>query len=368
MLLSKETSLFKVDGVKDKVSDASKVATNYITTIDSNGIRVHATNNTTSNYARVNANGLQVYKGSNEVASFGDEVVIGKTNDKHAHITSGGFYVYSGTEAEATKIAQLGYGSGQTSSGGTASKPYSTLGVRSTTTGRTTVGNYSVAEGYDNYASGYTSHAEGEHCDATGHWSHAEGKECKANALNAHAGGWLAESLHQGGFAHGFGVKTNQDWQTVLGKYNVIENGALLIGSGSSSTRNTIFKVDWSGNVTAGGGITANGQVVGTYTPITPTITASTGSVASNNIIKAGNLIQLNVSVTNSSAVSVGSNIFVGSLESTYRPHVTAYGCGYYGSTAGVAQLQTDGTLTLRCTGANLSANSQIYFSITYVL
>ena len=61
-----------------KANAAAKTATNYITAIDSDGIRVHASNNPTKNYARINADGLQVYKSGTQVSSFGaDEATLG---------------------------------------------------------------------------------------------------------------------------------------------------------------------------------------------------------------------------------------------------------------------------------------------------
>lgn len=61
-----------------KANAAAKTATNYITAIDSDGIRVHAANNPANNYARINAYGLQVYKSGTQVSSFGaDEATLG---------------------------------------------------------------------------------------------------------------------------------------------------------------------------------------------------------------------------------------------------------------------------------------------------
>lgn len=54
----------------------------YITHIDGSGVRVHEAGLVNSNFAQLNASGLQIYKGGNNpnnvVASFGTEVIIGK--------------------------------------------------------------------------------------------------------------------------------------------------------------------------------------------------------------------------------------------------------------------------------------------------
>ena len=57
-------------------NDASKVATTYITKIDENGIKVHAQDNIDQNYAKIDANGMEVYKGGNKVAKFGQTIEL----------------------------------------------------------------------------------------------------------------------------------------------------------------------------------------------------------------------------------------------------------------------------------------------------
>lgn len=58
-------------------TEDSRTATDYITAIDSNGIRVHAASNPTSNYAKINADGMDVVKGGASVASFGEIARVG---------------------------------------------------------------------------------------------------------------------------------------------------------------------------------------------------------------------------------------------------------------------------------------------------
>ena len=69
------------EDVKLDIVDSAKTATTYISVIDENGIRVHAANNPTSNYAKINADGMEVYKGGTSVAQFGEEVRLG-TSDR----------------------------------------------------------------------------------------------------------------------------------------------------------------------------------------------------------------------------------------------------------------------------------------------
>lgn len=83
-----------------KANAAAKTATNYITAIDNNGIRVHASNNPTNNYSRINVDGMQVYKGGVEVAVFGESARLGKTSSKNLVVDSNGIHGYNNTTKE----------------------------------------------------------------------------------------------------------------------------------------------------------------------------------------------------------------------------------------------------------------------------
>lgn len=73
-----------------QVSNAEKVATSYITYINANeGIKIHNVNETT-NYAKINSDGLQVYKSDTQVASFGSSAQIGPDNNYHIIINNNG--------------------------------------------------------------------------------------------------------------------------------------------------------------------------------------------------------------------------------------------------------------------------------------
>lgn len=87
-------------------SDAEKTATNYLTTISgTTGISVHSANDT-SNFANINSNGMTVYKGGTQVATFGDTATIGKANSTNTVIDSSGFTINSGS----TKVASFKVG------------------------------------------------------------------------------------------------------------------------------------------------------------------------------------------------------------------------------------------------------------------
>lgn len=67
----------------------------YITAITDAGIRIHAKNNPTTNYATIDADGMDVVKGGMSVAQFGENTRIGKLADSHVEIAGAGMNVFT---------------------------------------------------------------------------------------------------------------------------------------------------------------------------------------------------------------------------------------------------------------------------------
>ena len=66
---------------------AENTASSYITYINAtDGIKIHNSSDTT-NYARVNSDGLQVFKNNTQVANFGDTATIGRVDKNHIEIS-----------------------------------------------------------------------------------------------------------------------------------------------------------------------------------------------------------------------------------------------------------------------------------------
>ena len=68
----------------------------YITKITGDGIKVHDSQNQTSNYIQITSTAIDVYKEANSVASFGETVNIGKYKeygDKKIVIGPSGFKI-----------------------------------------------------------------------------------------------------------------------------------------------------------------------------------------------------------------------------------------------------------------------------------
>lgn len=87
---------------RNSISDAAQTATSYITDIDAkNGIILKAINGATSgsdatkqNYIKLNADGLDVYKGGASVAQYGDSARVGKTSAGHVVTASDGIELW----------------------------------------------------------------------------------------------------------------------------------------------------------------------------------------------------------------------------------------------------------------------------------
>ena len=195
-------------------SGAENTANNYITDIDSkDGITIKAvngttdTNATTGNYIKLNASGLNIYKGGQSVAEYGSSERIGKNASRHSEISESGFDV---RKDNITTIASVSYGTGAAESG-TAKAPYYILGSYLDLS--PAPANYSIAGGVYSEALGYCSRAIGYY------------------------------------------VKTNYAHQTAIGKFNDNNsNNVFEIGWGTSdSARKNIFAVKADGTAEING-------------------------------------------------------------------------------------------------------------------
>lgn len=125
---------------------------------------------------------------------------------------------------------------------------------------------YAHAEGYGCIASGEHAHAEGRDTVASGIHSHAEGCGCKASRAVTHAEGWYTFAFGQyshvegdssetrGNTSHAEGLYTqaNGSYQHVQGKYNIADDSdkyAHIVGNGTDvNNRSNAHTLDWQGN------------------------------------------------------------------------------------------------------------------------
>ena len=123
MQLSKETSLFNKDSIKDDIQTAGQGATSYITKVTNDGIFVHQTDRgrngdtptQSTAYGVHISDDVDIIRGGEVVASYGSEARIGKKNTRHVEVKDGGMQVYGDS---TNIIAHVGWGSGVNQSGG----------------------------------------------------------------------------------------------------------------------------------------------------------------------------------------------------------------------------------------------------------
>lgn len=130
-------------------------------------------------------------------------------------------------------------------------------------------GNRSHAENYGTEATGAQSHAEGRNSKASGAQSHAEGESTLASGANSHSEGYTTEASGYYSHSQGYGTKASRRSQTAIGEFNIAETGAAstrgnfveIVGNGTDdNNRSNARTLDWQGNETLAGGLTFNGS------------------------------------------------------------------------------------------------------------
>ena len=121
------------------------------------------------------------------------------------------------------------------------------------------VGDNSHAEGARTVASTFNGHAEGESTNAIGHSAHSEGRNTLAIGQASHAEGENTRAVGLDSHAQGTGTQATGPSQHVAGKYNATnDNLAEIVGNGSdSNNRSNARTLDWNGNATYAGKVTA---------------------------------------------------------------------------------------------------------------
>ena len=143
-------------------------------------------------------------------------------------------------------------------------KAGTTVGEKSVAVGYdvTASGDYSHAEGSNTNASGYCSHAEGA-TTASGDCSHAEGLHSEASADYSHAEGFATKASGPRSHAEGYYTIAAGNSQHVQGKHNIEDTTntyAHIVGNGTSgSARSNAHTLDWNGNAWFAGDVYVGG-------------------------------------------------------------------------------------------------------------
>lgn len=86
---------------------AEKVATNYVTEVSSAGIKVHPSGSTTD-YALIDADGLEVFDGGTSVAQFGSTARVGQDSKQRVAVTASTVSIYDTDNKLAVKTNTSG--------------------------------------------------------------------------------------------------------------------------------------------------------------------------------------------------------------------------------------------------------------------
>lgn len=367
MIFEKETALFQKDKIKDDINglqDKIGDTPSYFWHQDGTGSEAGA------HVTEVPKVEFIVHPSGGNVLLKPIGIYIRNATQKLAQFLSGGLTIYSG---DGTTIAHLGYGPGKDSTGGTSEAPYYDLGYRNTVND---IGNYSTAEGYnnsvenycahaegcDNGVEGYCAHAEGHHGYADGYAAHSEGDHCRAFGGRSHAEGHYTTADAYCTHAEGYHTYAAYNYQHVCGKYNDYNSLALFqVGNGTSlSDLKNAFEVYESGAIRA---------ATETISIASSNFTTTTGSISSVEMKRFGNIVQLSMQVTKSSATEAGANVYAGTLNlMNYRPLIPTECGSYSGSVCIIGLISTDGSILARVTGSQLPANRTPRLTFTYLI
>lgn len=145
-------------------------------------------------------------------------------------------------------------------------------------------------------------------------------------------------------------------------------------GGGGTTNYNDLTNKPQIGGVTLTGNKTASdlGLVADSVTTISPTITASTGTLVSCTAFKFGKMVFMTIAVRKTSSTASGANIFTGTIsETAYRPKAIVTGASYYDAHAISAQINTSGAIVFRNaspTAVTIGSSYSVAVSFTYMI
>lgn len=114
-----------------------------------------------------------------------------------------------------------------------------------------------------------------------------------------------------------------------------------------------------------------SGAVMATVAPCltsTVTITKTSGNSTASSVqfYRSGNVCHLSFNLTTSASTSVGSNVFVGTTNAP-KPVRASMGATYNSSTALITEINAQGSVYVRVTGATLASGATPYCSVIYL-
>lgn len=145
-----------------------------------------------------------------------------------------------------------------------------------------------------------------------------------------------------------------------------IHAGGVISAMGSFITETDVVA---EGDITAGGDITdGEGYSIPHAEEGTTSISTTTGVLNSHEIVRYGRVRMLRLAVQKSSATAVGSNLYVGKINTEAdKPMANSYGSGYIGSSGVIIHIAPAGDITVRVIGAQIAANNAPWLGCTYI-
>lgn len=241
-------------------------------------------NNTISKGLSSHAEGISTVAEGKYSHSEGNQSKAGGEGSHSEGIKTEAAGYYSHAEGDNSKVLTALPADGGTSGGSAGGDPSGETWKASEH-----LGQKGHAEGTNNLVLGYSAHAEGYNTKAYGPISHAEGYNTVAGTKADLEKGWCAHASGRDtvaeancSFTSGLGTVANTEFQTVIGRYNKVEDSLFTVGCGTSnSDRENAFSVNVDGTIKFG-------QI--TITPISFT-SANPKLIFDNTIQTAGGLI-----------------------------------------------------------------------------
>ena len=363
----------------------SAEATKYITAIDNNGIRVHAANNPTSNYAKIDASGMEVYKGGNEVAKFGQTIELSDGTRTLYEVKP-----LSGA-AKVTRLYNLVYYDGY--------KEVENF-TETVHLGRTVSSWSSIVLTYDINSTVYTkTYSSFPVSDASGKFtldiSYADSSNARVNVginLNSDDNHKLLTSETLTIVSLVFTYNTTQTAiESTLGAYaDKTQSAAFRVGNGiSTNAESNSFSLDWAGNGYFNGDVYANcdanssgGVSLGTVQYIPSAFNADTPEYHMDiGVFRIGMVVMLDMTFFRNKSIAAGGNVFNLDISRSEIPMPqtgVATGMAFYNNSTssralGIVLGDTDGTgprIRVYNNGTNavtISSTHEVHCTMTYI-
>lgn len=140
----------------------------------------------------------------------------------------------------------------------------------------------------------------------------------------------------------------------------------------TAATLDTQMRLGNTFSIDSDGNEVISGAYRGALETITPSITASKGTLVSAGARRFGQVVQLWIQYRNTSSTASGANIFEGTLNTTdIRPAMSSSGVGYYGAHAMVGYITAAGAITIRnasSSAVSISSTGTSSVSLTYLV